>query len=107
MKTVSDVYPSEWLHAANLMGRSVEVAVSAIEVREFRQQDGSKANRIVVTFKGAQRRLVCNKTPAIALAAIAGTEEFAKWVGLKVLLSPSRTRNGQETIVIGQIGGME
>lgn len=88
MKTIGDVYPSEWLHAANLMGRSVEVTISEIEVREFRQQDGSKANRLVVSFKNAQRRLVCNKTQAIALAAIAGTDEFAKWGGAEGVVEP-------------------
>lgn len=103
MRTVSEVYPSEWLHAANLMGRSVSVTIDKAVVEEFRQKDGKMEGRIVVAFRGAQKRLVCNKTQAIAIAAVAGTEEFGKWAGVKVLLSPGRARNGMDTILIGEM----
>lgn len=102
MKTVGEVYPSQWLHAGDLMKKSVAVTVETVDVQEFRQQDGKKASRIVVGFRGAQRKLVLNKTQAIAFAAIAGTEEFERWGGLRVLLSPGRASNGQETIIIGE-----
>lgn len=93
-------YTSPWLKAADLQGRPVTVTIERVAIEEIRQQDGRKEARIVVAFRGKSKRLICNKTQALALADFAHTEEFARWVGLTVVLRPAKTRSGQDTIHI-------
>jgi hypothetical protein len=95
-----DAYASPWLKAADLQGRAHRLTVKSATVEEVRQQDGSKELKIIVTFNGAKKRLIANKTQAMTLADAAHTEEFGRWAGVAVILEPGRTRNGQDTINI-------
>lgn len=98
-----DAYTSPWLKAADLQGRAHRLKVERATVEEVRQSDGSKELKIIVTFVGAKKKLIANKTQALALADAAKTEEFGRWSGLTVILEPGRTRNGQDTINIRQL----
>ena len=100
--TVSQLqaYTSPWLKASDLQGRAATVTIEGATVEEIRQQTGQKEARIVVTFAGKSKRLICNKTQALTLADLAKTEVFENWKGLVVTLEPSTTRSGQETINI-------
>jgi len=99
---LSDIraYQSPWLKASDLQGRPVAVVVEKVTVEDIRQQNGAKEARVVVDFRGKAKRLICNKTQAQTFADLARTEEFARWVGLSVVLEPSTTRSGQATIDI-------
>ena len=97
-----DAYTSPWLKASDLQGRAHRLKIKATTVEEVRQQDGSKEMRIIVAFDGAKKRLICNKTQALALAGAAKTEEFSLWTGLTVILEPTVSR-GKETINIRQL----
>lgn len=102
--TVSQLqaYTSPWLKASDLQGRPATVTIEKTTVEQVRQQDGAKEDRIVVAFRGKAKRLICNKTQALTLAALAKTEVFANWSGLTVVLEPATTRSGKETINIRQ-----
>ena len=101
LRTVGDVYPSEWLRAADLRGRAVRVMVARVEVREFRgHRGGEKENKIVVGFAGKKKRLICNVTQARAFAVVCGSDVFLEWRGQSVVLAPGRASNGKETIVV-------
>lgn len=93
-------YQSPWLKASDLQGRPATVVVEKVAIEEIRQQNGAKEARVVVAFRGKAKRLICNKTQAMTFADIAKTEEFARWVGLTVVLAPGATRSGQATIFI-------
>ena len=95
-----DAYASPWLKAADLQGRAHRLTVKSATVEEVRQQDGSKELKIIVTFNGAKKRLIANKTQAMTLADAAHTEEFGRWAGVAVILEPTRARNGKDTINI-------
>ena len=97
-----DAYTSPWLKAADLQGRAHRLKVERATVEEVRQQDGGKELKIIVTFEKAKKRLICNKTQALALADAAHTEEFARWAGLTVILEPAVSR-GKDTINIRQL----
>lgn len=97
-----DAYTSPWLKAADLQGRAHRLKVERATVEEVRQQDGSKELKIIVAFEKAKKRLICNKTQALALADAAHTEEFARWAGLTVVLEPTVSR-GKDTINIRQL----
>lgn len=99
MAKVSEVYASPWLRAEDLQGKTVKVTVSAAALETLPQADGSQAQKIVVSFLGAKRKLILNKTQAAALVTIAG-DETAGWPGAVVYLAPQPTNNGKLTIAI-------
>lgn len=103
MTTVSQIYPSPWLKADDLAG-SVTVKIAKVAVEEFRQRDGEKESRIVLSFskdgKPTKKKLICNKTQALAVAQLTKTEEFEKWQGREITLRPATLPNGKATISI-------
>ncbi len=100
MKTVSDVYPSQWLRASDLSGGRRTVTITEAAVEALRSHNGESVHKIVLSFHGKQKRLVLNVTQAREMAALAGTEHFAQWVGHTISLAPTRTPQGQETITL-------
>lgn len=101
-KTVSDLFPSKWLCADDLAGRSVVVTISDVTVENIRQRDGSQEIKGVVAFSKATKRLILNKTQAQAIAGILRTETFSEWRGHRIQLSAGRAPNGKSTIVVSQ-----
>lgn len=103
-ETVSAVFPSKYLTAADL-ARPVVLKVAAVDVEEFRQQGGAKEWRPVVSFctlggQAAHKALIANKSQSSALALLAKSERFADWPGITVQLAPGRAQNGKATILI-------
>lgn len=99
MAKVSQVYASPWLRAEDLQGKTVKVTIAAAAVETLPQADGSQAEKIVVSFVGAKRKLILNKTQAAALVGIAG-DETADWPSTVLYLAPQPTSNGKFTIAI-------
>jgi hypothetical protein len=99
IKTVSDLYPSPWLHAGDL-AKPVAVRIAGVELQEFHLPDGTDHLALVVSFEKAKRRLILNKTQARALMAICGTEVFSEWVGASVQLAPAMASNHKGTIAV-------
>jgi hypothetical protein len=87
--------------AADLKGGSYNLTVEFVEIVKMRSRFTNKDEyKGVVHFVGAEKGLVLNKTQATAFAEIAGSEEFADWKGLAVVLSPGVARNGKATIMV-------
>lgn len=97
MAKVSEVYASPWLKAEDLQGKTVKVTVSQASAETLPNADGSKQDKIVLTFQGAKRKLILNKTQAAAMAGIGG-DDTDLWRGIEVYLAPQPTNNGKLTI---------
>lgn len=99
-ETVSELFPSKWLRADDLQ----KPFTLEIEGTEFETVYDTRSKehglKLTVSFRGAQKRLIPNKTQCEALWAITSSERFADWAGHTVILSPGRAHNGKSTIVI-------
>ena len=101
-ETVSELYPSKWLKAADLT-RPVTVAIAAVGFEDvYNPQAGETVTKLIVTFEKCQKRLIANKTQCEAIWQITGTERFADWPGHSVTVGPGRTHNGKATVVISR-----
>jgi len=108
LQRVGDIYPKEWLTPEDLAGRTVTVEILSVELREFfNSQTRQKALKPVITFKGAKRKLITNKTQSYQIATIVGSDVFAQWPGHKITLSQARASNGKDTIVISAAAGSD
>lgn len=77
---ISDAFPSEFLKAADLQGRTVTLFISHVEMAEIGRDE-----RPVLYFKGKDKGLVLNKTNATNIATVYG-DDTDDWAGGEVTL---------------------
>lgn len=82
---ITDAFPSNYLKAADLNGRTVKVTIADCELEHLDDEQ-----KPVLRFQGKQKGMVLNRTNAAVLAAALGDETGA-WVGREVELYPDRT----------------
>ena len=78
---INQVFSGNFLKADDLQGRTVPVTISKVELKEF--EDG---NKLVISFQGKDKSLVCNKTNASILAEVCGSPDTDNWIGRTVKL---------------------
>lgn len=99
-QTVNDLFPSPWLSAGDLAGRTITVRIASISLEQLRQPDGRMELKAILSFDHAHKRMILNKTQAQAIAAILGSPVFDDWPGHRITLSVGRAPNGRDTILI-------
>ena|SRR5439155_8307044 len=82
---IDSVFPSKYLKAADLQGKSTILTIALIAMETI----GSD-RRAVTYFQEIEKGLVLNKTNANTIKEIAGSAETGDWIGTKVVLYPTR-----------------
>ena len=77
---LSTVFGGDSLKAADLQGAEPTVTIATVTMKEF-----DKGNKLVITFVGKKKCLVCNKTNANRIAFAHGTNTD-NWIGKKIQL---------------------
>ena len=107
IRTVSELYPRQWLVAGDLPKSGARVQVAGVEVRTFRRRNGKEEPAAVLSFtangRACERRLILNVTQCRALTTITGSEVFDDWIGTEVILRPATAPNGKPTIAVAAI----
>ena len=70
---ISELFASKWLSGGDLE-KPVVVTVTEAGLQTVRQMDGTSEEKLVISFHNASKRLIVNKTQAIALALHLGDE---------------------------------
>ncbi len=81
MAKLSEVFSGGLLKAEDILGKSVPVIISAAEIKQF--DDGKK---IILSFEGKDKQLVCNKTNASIIEEVLGSNDTDDWIGKKITL---------------------
>ena len=71
---ISQVFPSKYLTAADLDGRSFTLTIKSVTIEEMITHDNKKVNKPVVWFDKAQKGFVMNVTNAHIVVALYGDE---------------------------------
>ena len=95
---IHDAFPSKYLHARDLAGKEPIVVIRTVEPQLMRVDGGKQLKKLVVHFVGKQKALVLNKTMALAIAQIVGSEDTDAWRGKSVRLFATTTTFGKETV---------
>lgn len=77
---VSQVFGGDTLKAADLQGAEPTVVIATVKMKEF-----DKGNKLIITFQGKKKALVCNKTNASRIAYIYGPNTD-DWIGREIVL---------------------
>jgi len=90
---VSDAFPSKFLSAKDLGGRSFKLQIARIVLEEIQDSNGTKSKPIIY-FVGAQKGMVLNKTNADAISIVLG-DETDQWLGHTLELFSMRVQGPQ------------
>jgi hypothetical protein len=83
----SQLYPGRFVKAGDLKGRDVTMQISDVAMEELEGDDGKRA-KAIISFAGAKKQLVLNRTNGLCLRAMFGRETDA-WLGRRVTLYPA------------------
>ena len=78
---INTAYPSTYLKASDLQGRRVIVTIARVDI-----EDVGDDTKPVVYFTGKTKGLVLNRTNAVTIAELLGSEETDDWISGSVVL---------------------
>ena len=100
MANVAQLAESPWFKGEDLKNRTVTVTIAGASVEPMKQADGKTENKVVVSFFGKQKKLICNITQLRALIQATGSDDTDDWAGKPIMLSPGVSANGKPTVVV-------
>lgn len=105
---IRQLFPTQWITCDDLGERRFRLTISAVTHETVHDRHTHAAvNKLVVAFKGRQKRLILNKTQALTLAGVCGSYETEQWIGKEVILRAGLAPNKKPTIVIEAPTGTE
>ena len=88
MPNINDAFPSNYLKASDLKGRSVVVVIDRVEFEPVGQKKDMKP---ILYFQGKTKGVVLNKTNATKIMALTDTPDTENWRGFAIVLYPTET----------------
>ena len=89
MTTWSQLFQGNFLEAADLGGKTVELEIESIEPpNTVKSEDGRLIDKPIIRFRGAKKALICNKTNGrrIALWYFPKAASIEDWLAGKIRL---------------------
>lgn len=100
------LFPSKYLKAADLGGKDFTLKIKSVRAEELEGEGGAKTKGLI-TFEGAKKAWVLNRTVCEALNLMWGSET-SKWVGHQVTLYSKKVESfGEEVDAIRVRGSPE
>lgn len=100
MPSAYDIYVF-YLEPDDLRGQSHSVKVQAAKLEPvFDPLTKRDINKLVIYFEGKKKSLPLNKTQVGALINITGTDDYTKWTGAQLTITPATAPNKKQTIAI-------
>jgi hypothetical protein len=87
---ISQLFPSKYVKAADLNGKTVTLTIAKLVVEEL-GHGAEKERKPVLYFQKATKGLVLNRTNAMTIAALYG-DESDDWEGKRISIYPTRIR---------------
>jgi hypothetical protein len=82
MPSISSLFPSKWLRASDLNGRTITVTMSHVASEDV---SGNGEPQPVLYFEGKEKGMCLNKTNANKIAEIFG-DDYSNWAGSQIVL---------------------
>lgn len=95
MANINEAFPSNYIKASDLKGRSVVVEIDRVEFEPVGQNREMKP---IIFFVGKDKGLVLNKTNANKIISITGSTETEEWAGTSILIYPTETEFAGDTV---------
>lgn len=83
---IDQAFPSKYLKSTDLQERHVKVVIREVGMRQI-----GNDNKLVVFFEGKDKGLVLNKTNAVMISEIVGSDDTDSWGGVPIMIYPTKT----------------
>jgi hypothetical protein len=97
MATLSELFPSKYMKAADLGGKPWTLRIKDASVETLKDLRGGESPKCVVYFIGAKKSLPLNRTNFLAIADLCG-DDSDQWPGHEVELYPTRVSMGEKIV---------
>lgn len=94
--TRDQVFPSKFLKAADLGGKSLVLTIKSVSREPLKTHDGKEQEKTVLHFVETFKVLTLNLTNWDAVAAATGEDDDANWPGHKIEVFPTTVIVGTE-----------
>jgi hypothetical protein len=102
----SERFPSRWLKAEDLPPEGKRVVIE--DVKQETVGSGKNAEtKSVIYFKNATKQLVLNSINDRAIGDLAGSDDDEDWVGLAIVVFPTTTMFGSDTVPCIRVRGAD
>ncbi len=99
MTSIDDVFGGKALKAEQLKGKKPAIlTIASVEIVEFKNDDGVKKKKPVISFNGTDKTLVCNLTNANTIAELSDSRDTDNWTGTKIKLVVERVQFGPKLV---------
>jgi hypothetical protein len=100
------MFPGKFVSAADLKGADVTLTIQSVAIQKLEGSDGTAKVKGVVTFEGASKAWILNRTCAEACHLMWGPETNA-WVGKRITLYPQAMKDpfGDGEIIAVRVRG--
>lgn len=88
---ISATYPSKYLTAGDLDGKSFTLTIHTVTLEEMVTHDNKKVQKPVCWFEKAQKGFVMNVTNARVIVALYG-DETSEWSGKRITIYPTKVK---------------
>jgi len=86
-----DVFPSKYLKASDLNGKSVTVVIERASFEKLKAPDGKEQEKIVLGFRNHKKTLPLNRTNYDSVTDIVGDDDTESWPGHRIELFADKT----------------
>ena len=93
----NDVFPSKFLVAGDLNGKSIALKILRAPIETLKNKNGEDT-KTVLYFKGAKKSLPLNRTNWDSVADITGEDDSDNWAGHQIELYPTTTQFGSDVV---------
>lgn len=95
---VRKLFDKEYLYAYDLEGKDVTVVIESIKGGTLVGTGGKSNKKPVLKFRGKDKVLAANITNCRIIAQLYGGFDSEKWVGKSIVLYPTTTTFGSQTV---------
>jgi len=88
------LFASRYLKAVEFQGRDVTLTITGVKLEELEDTAGQRKKKGIVSFRETEKQLVLNRTNAMCIARMFGSETD-DWAGKRVTLYPIPHRDPQ------------
>ena len=100
MASIRDLF-TFYLKAEHLRGQSVVVHIESCNVEQvYTPRNKRTEPKLLIRFHGKKLALCANKTQAATIEQIAKTDDYEKWIGHAIMLTPTTIERADTTITI-------
>jgi hypothetical protein len=98
MPTLEEVFPSKYLKASDLGGKSRTLKIAEANMETLKTLDGRESTKVVLYFHDFKKLLPLNRTNFQMVQIVTGEKDSDDWHGHNIVVYPDQTSMGGKIV---------